>query len=1122
MTHRPYRAQIGYRFAFVLALFISGCGGGAAPLSETPAPTLPAAETLEISATQGNIVVVEVGDTVTLDGSYARTTPRETITYSWSFTSKPDLSTTKLENTTAMNPTFFADVRGTYMVQLVISARGVSSLPTIALVEVVYKGETLPNLQEEHRRRTWTDCSICHGDDPDSVVGKSPDHIATSNLCEACHSILGFASVPFVDHEQVFGICADCHNGKLAVGKSDIHVLTQQACDNCHTTISFLYIEPDGSYNHSEISSGCARCHNTVLAIGFDYDHISTTLDCIECHTKANFKPANFDHSAVTENCAKSGCHTGLDGEAIGAERHPDINLINLDCSVCHNTETFIMGNVFNHAIIISRELLCQACHEGDNAVATVKTPDHEITNVDCAMCHNTSGFTPAFINHGSDAVTSATSCAFCHDGEPITGKPPGTHMTTVEDCDWCHTLGTFTTGVFDHVVADVLITADCVSCHNDVIVSGLPFNHIPVPTNVNCGMAGCHNTTNFADVGFSHDGIVNNCVECHNGLITTGLTTNHLPIDVPTGNMDCALCHTYTTANTFTGAVFNHTGVDRDCAYCHDNSYDFGKDSSGVDILGGKPVRTHIPTQDDCILCHDVGTAFQVSTFYSDVHINIVRGCEGCHNGQFATVVNGPVTSKANTHLPTDQDCDVCHTITVFTPSTFAHVDISGNCNACHNGSYVEILGPKGIGATGATDTAVHTNATTNGIDCAACHNTQTFNPDFTDHSSAAVRSVSCESCHDGTTATGKQDKLDGPHVETADDCGLCHLAGGGFVPAVYDHSSLPRTTRCDLCHGVTATGKSAKTNPAHIQTTEDCKLCHNTTAFAGAKFDHQGIVANCVACHGKTAIGKSNNHVPTTDDCSVCHETTGFVPATFAHVGIDRNCVACHDNVFAIGKDAATNHPPTNSDCGACHSVTGQFLDGQMDHTGITNNCARSGCHTGLPNEAIGKNVGHLDTALDCFNCHTTATFVGGTWFHGSDTVGRCKDCHFSGRGATPQPPTGVNGHFDTTQQCDVCHTTSGWAPARRYIHRSGSNYPGNHNSRVGCINCHTNNSQTIDYTLRGRDPDPQYQGFCASCHAGDFSPQGDHNGGTNGTLAQNKNCGASDCHRVNGNGF
>jgi hypothetical protein len=341
-----------------------------------------------------------------------------------------------------------------------------------------------------------------------------------------------------------------------------------------------------------------------------------------------------------------------------------------------------------------------------------------------------------------------------------------------------------------------------------------------------------------------------------------------------------------------------------------------------------------------------------------------------------------------------------------------------------------------------------------------------------------------------------------------------------------VFDHNNIPDTQRCDECHnGTDATGTIDKTNPPHIPITEDCRACHNTTAFAGAKFNHDGIDSGCVDCHnGDTAIGKHNDHVPTNQDCYVCHQTTGFVPGTFDHAQnqIVDNCESCHNDVFATGK--STGHVATNADCGVCHN-TSTFTGATFDHNTIGNQLCAD-CH------AADKPQNHVPTSAtqDCGDCHTTATFVGGTCDHSEVNAQQdpnCLGCH-DGEIATGQPS---QGHFDTGGvDCDACHTTTGWGDQGTFDHCPGTDanfntcsdndYPGDHKpGKAACIACHKDNTAVIA-SFRNS----QYHPFCAACHAGDFEPEGDHNGGKSGTVEQNKDCsgGGSGCHKVDKDGF
>ena len=568
------------------------------------------------------------------------------------------------------------------------------------------------------------------------------------------------------------------------------------------------------------------------------------------------------------------------------------------------------------------------------------------------------------------------------------------------------------------------------------------------------------------------------------------------------TTNLNCSSCHVINNGfSTFAGTfVHAPTVVNGDCASCH---------NTGIAIP--KKVN-HIPAQAECSQCHtdtNTGGFASPSVFLGTVHPGLTSGCEGCHTSRF--IPNNPNVIKQPSHLPTGQDCDVCHTNTAFTPSIFDHLGITGNCESCHDGSSNNLA----VGALGkASDPTPPHPATTQ--DCGVCHGTGggttggTFADASFDHTG---RVDNCEECH-GDNATGAVTKKNNGHVTTTQDCSICHVPGT-FANAVFDHTGI--VDNCASCHGVTSTGPPSDT--IHQSPLGDCSVCHNTTAFAGARFDHSNVTGNCASCHdGATARGKipPPDHVPTTQDCSVCHQTTGFIPGIFSHDGIVDNCRSCHNNAFAVGK--SVTHLQTNQDCGICHTtrLPLSFTGAVFDHTGIVNNCAS--CHDG--NTAIGMdaktNPAHLATNLDCSSCHTTATFKGGTWVHDASTKNNCDNCHISNGGATSKP----NGHLSTNEQCDVCHTTNRWAPTN-FSHDSGGNYPGDHRRDPGCKGCHKG---SIGAGINsGNYPNQlQYAPACAGCHAGDFRREGDHIGGSNGTVAQNKNCGASGCHRVNSSGF
>lgn len=85
-------------------------------------------------AKSGPNQTVRVGTVVTLDGS-GSTNPAglPALTYHWRFVSRPPATATKLFYDTAVNPTFVADVPGTYVVELTASNGVANSTTTVSI-----------------------------------------------------------------------------------------------------------------------------------------------------------------------------------------------------------------------------------------------------------------------------------------------------------------------------------------------------------------------------------------------------------------------------------------------------------------------------------------------------------------------------------------------------------------------------------------------------------------------------------------------------------------------------------------------------------------------------------------------------------------------------------------------------------------------------------------------------------------------------------------------------------------------------------------------------------------------------------------------------------------------------
>jgi hypothetical protein len=115
---------------------------------------------------------VATGSLVTLDGSGSSDANGDTLTYGWSFASKPAGSTATLSSATAVNPTFTADMPGAYVLSLVVHDGTVgSAADTVTITAVTGSlSLTLNPVLDFYITRTWyTDTNSLWGYGVDTI-----------------------------------------------------------------------------------------------------------------------------------------------------------------------------------------------------------------------------------------------------------------------------------------------------------------------------------------------------------------------------------------------------------------------------------------------------------------------------------------------------------------------------------------------------------------------------------------------------------------------------------------------------------------------------------------------------------------------------------------------------------------------------------------------------------------------------------------------------------------------------------------------------------------------------------------------------------------------------------------
>ena len=116
-------------------------------------PLDPAAANSPPSASAGLDQAVNVGQTVMLDGSGSTDPNGDPLTYAWSFVSRPAGSGATLTGATTVNPTFVADVAGSYTVQLIVNDGQANSPPDTVVVTAAPAHEFCPREPGKHKAR---------------------------------------------------------------------------------------------------------------------------------------------------------------------------------------------------------------------------------------------------------------------------------------------------------------------------------------------------------------------------------------------------------------------------------------------------------------------------------------------------------------------------------------------------------------------------------------------------------------------------------------------------------------------------------------------------------------------------------------------------------------------------------------------------------------------------------------------------------------------------------------------------------------------------------------------------------------------------------------------------------
>jgi hypothetical protein len=253
-----------------------------------------------------------------------------------------------------------------------------------------------------------------------------------------------------------------------------------------------------------------------------------------------------------------------------------------------------------------------------------------------------------------------------------------------------------------------------------------------------------------------------------------------------------------------------------------------------------------------------------------------------------------------------------------------------------------------------------------------------------------------------------------------------------------------------------------AAKTNgaslsPSHAQGITRCGLCHTTPGWSHASFDHV-----------RTGFPLTGKHSPL--GCRECHQA-GF------NTPIARSCVGCH-------RDA--HRGELGQRCEGCHT-TGSWESEFGADAHRRTNFPLSGRHAALP----------------CSECHGEAR---DRIFTRSATP--CVGCHLQQFLGTATSSSVNHVAFGFSQNCQECHDTFRFKPARFPQHDRCFPISHGEHSGIACLSCHSSLQGT---SLSGTCN--TNTAACSTCHTHSCSRMDEEHREVAGYACQDRKC--YECH-------
>ena len=597
-------------------------------------------------------------------------------------------------------------------------------------------------------------------------------------------------------------------------------------------------------------------------------------------------------------------------------ERNSHHNLIGLICLVLcipgiGKTQLFSPGELANPHAHLEGLSNCLQCHKIGEKLANDK----------CLTCHNN---IKTRINNrtGYHSYTQKHACSECHSDHL------GRQYKMIQ---WDGPRQRFNHELTGYGLRDAHKKVACENCHDKrllqdhsvrKLLAKHPHKKTFLGTSRLCSQChfdehrkqesssceNCHDESNFKDAkGFNHQTDSDYpltgkhrkvaCKDCHNTLkdVETSPTAYPAPVDmsflklkeIPHGS--CLNCHKDPHHNSF----------GKRCTDCHDTSDWLNiKESRRMSLFHDNtryPLRgAHVGVA--CKACH--GPSPGQKPVYKNMAFERCSDCHiDAHIGQF-------LTNSTNTQ---PADCDSCHTIDAFFPTTYEpirHQDsrypLKGGhqtiaCNQCHQQS-IDLR--KQIPVRELTNLKRHWRK--------ELYSYAQFDWDDS--------LEQCETCH--------QDIHKGQFTHRTNGCVSCHKVTS-FSDLVFDHQVESRfplegkhgNLSCDACHQAKDRGTNTTSPIQYRPVPMECMDCHldpHLGQFANASRPDGRKQTHCETCHTSESF----------EETLFDHNNKNFTSFALLGKHKDVKCTACHFDVQVDNNISVRRYTQLPTTCEGCHA--------------------------------------------------------------------------------------------------------------------------------------------------------------------------------------------------------